>query len=43
MGGGGLGGLPLPSGKGGLIVLAIVVVVSLLGGRRSQPTPVSAT
>ena len=29
---GGLGGLPLPSGKGGLIVLAIVVVVGLLGG-----------
>ena len=31
-GGGGLGGLPIPSGKGGLVVLALVVVVGLLGG-----------
>lgn len=29
---GGLGGLPIPTGKGGLVVLAIVVLVSVLGG-----------
>jgi hypothetical protein len=31
-GSGGMGGMPLPRGKGGLIVLALVVVLALAGG-----------
>ncbi|MCB1015805.1 MAG: neutral zinc metallopeptidase [Acidimicrobiales bacterium] len=31
-GGRGVGGLPIPTGKGGVLVLAVVVVVALLGG-----------